>query len=288
MQPANKRAHFLAAIGLLLFIAAGCTSAFHVVNQVNDDSDSAGAGTTRPRIVKGATGHVGQFPHQALLFVRNAGGRIICGGTLLNNRWILTAAHCTLRASDIEVHLGARSYDNLAEPGRQVVDVLDIVVHHAYTPLFAANDVALLELARRVQLSDTVQAARLPHAHQRFVGEPVVASGWGLTERARDSFAKQLQFAALQVIENDVCRPLYNPLVVRESTVCARGWRGQSVCNGDSGGPLVLASDGRTLVGVTSFGHVSGCHQGQPQGFARVTSFLEWIRRHTRNLCVYE
>lgn len=262
---------------VLSYVAAGVHAAPYEANT-----------STSPRIVRGLTGHIGQFPHQALLFIRNDRGRIICGGTLLNNRWILTAAHCALRASDIEVHLGARSYDNLAEPGRQVVEVLDIVIHHAYTALFAANDVALLELAKRVHLGETVQAARLPPAHERFVGQPVVASGWGLTGRAADSFAKQLQFAALQAIDNEACRPLYNPLVVRDSTVCARGHRGQSVCNGDSGGPLVLASDGRTLVGVTSFGHVSGCHMGQPQGFARVTSYLEWIRRHTRNLCVYD
>lgn len=240
------------------------------------------------RIVKGHTGHVGQFPHQALLFIRNANGRIICGGTLLNNRWILTAAHCALRASDMEVHVGARSYDILSEVGRQVVEVLDIVIHHAYAPKFAANDVALLELAQKVQFGDTVQAARLPQPNEKFVGEPVVASGWGLTERALDSFPKQLQFAPLHVIANEKCRPLYNPFVVRDSTVCAHGLKGQSVCNGDSGGPLVLANDGRTLVGVTSFGHVSGCHTGQPQGFARVTSFLDWIRRHTRNLCAFE
>lgn len=272
----------LVGILVLLSVRSFCVCA---ADETDDDYQS---GATTARIVKGHTGHVGQFPHQALLFIRNANGRIICGGTLLNNRWILTAAHCAHRASDMEVHLGARSYDNLAEAGRQVVEVLDIVIHHAYAPVFAANDVALLELAQKVQISETVQAARLPPPYERFVGQAVVASGWGLTDRAQDSFAKQLQFAPLNVIDNEACRPMYNPFVVRDSTVCARGWKGQSVCNGDSGGPLVLAKDGRTLVGVTSFGHVSGCHTGQPQGFARVSSFLDWIRRHTRNLVDYE
>lgn len=266
---------------MISFLVCVCIVAVTGGRQTADDPSSA-------RIVKGHTGHLGQFPHQALLFVRGASGRSICGGSLLNNRWILTAAHCADRASEIEVHLGARSFDNRSEVGRQVIEVRDIVIHHAYTALYAANDVALLELAQPARMSDTVQAAQLPVARANFVGQPVVASGWGLTGRAADSFAKQLQFAPLQVIDNTACRPLYNPMVVRESTLCARGWKGQSVCNGDSGGPLVLASDSRTLVGVTSFGHVTGCHAGQPQGFARVTSFLDWIRRHTRNMSAFE
>lgn len=51
--------------------------------------------------------------------------------------------------------------------------------------------------------------------------------------------------------------------------------------SGDSGGPLVLKSDNRTLIGVTSFGHASGCDSGIPQAFTRVTSFLQWIGDNT-------
>lgn len=68
---------------------------------------------------------------------------------------------------------------------------------------------------------------------------------------------------------------------MRDTTICAQGNERESVCNGDSGGPLVLKSDNRTLIGVTSFGHISGCDRGIPQGFSRVTSYLKWIEETT-------
>jgi secreted trypsin-like serine protease len=67
---------------------------------------------------------------------------------------------------------------------------------------------------------------------------------------------------------------------VKKTNLCARGEEKESVCNGDSGGPLVLEGT-NTLVGVTSFGSNVGCEQGVPAGFTRVTSYLDWLAKHT-------
>lgn len=240
------------------------------------------------RIYDGLTAVPGQFPHQVLLFITCPKGRYMCGGTLLNNRWVLTAAHCARGASNIQVHVGATLYDDVNEKDRQIHStVLRIIVHSAYLSDVAANDLALVELTHPVQFGPTVHPAVLPDLDlvvQR--NEEVLVSGWGKISNGA-SHSQRLQFARLTVVSNAICRPLYNPFVVRDSTICAHGLKRESVCNGDSGGPMVLARDGRTLVGVTSFGHVRGCHTGMPSGFARVTSFLPWIRYSTNQMSSY-
>lgn len=240
------------------------------------------------RIYDGLTAVSGQFPHQVLLFITCPKGKYMCGGTLLNNRWVLTAAHCARGATNIQVHVGATLYDDVAERDRQVhTNVQRIIVHSAYIPEVAANDMALVELTHRVHFGPTVHPAVLPEPdlvlHRN---EEVLVSGWGKVSSGA-THATRLQFTRLNVVSNAICRPLYNPFVVRDSTLCAHGLNRQSVCNGDSGGPMVLARDGRTLVGVTSFGHVRGCHMGMPQGFSRVTSYLSWIRHSTNGLSSY-
>lgn len=92
--------------------------------------------------------------------------------------------------------------------------------------------------------------------------------------------APQLQWAPLEIITNSQCGRYYN-LVMAGTIICAQGQRKESVCYGDSGGPLILRSDNSTLIGVTSFGHNSGCNLGIPQGFTRITSFKRWIKQIT-------
>lgn len=85
----------------------------------------------------------------------------------------------------------------------------------------------------------------------------------------------------MHIIPNSECVRSYNSQIIRDTTICAKGNEKESVCNGDSGGPLVLKSDNRTLIGVTSFGRASGCDDGIPQGFSRITSYLQWIEEST-------
>uniref|UniRef100_A0A182R5K1 Peptidase S1 domain-containing protein n=1 Tax=Anopheles funestus TaxID=62324 RepID=A0A182R5K1_ANOFN len=232
------------------------------------------------RVVNGETAALGQFPYQVRLTLDVGNGqRAVCGGTLLNEEWVLTASHCVQLAKSVEVHLGAVDFDNQTNDGRQVLVSTEFFKHEKYNPLFLANDVALVKLPQKVEFSELVQPVQLPTGNSDYAGDGVVVSGWGLMENG-GQVAQKLQYATLQVVTNAECQKTFNPLVVRKTTLCARGDEKESPCNGDSGGPLVLSKD-KTLVGVVSFVHVKGCETGLPAGFARVTAFRDWVKKHT-------
>lgn len=243
------------------------------------------------RIYNGINSRPGQFPYQALLITQSDSGPSICGGSLLSDRWVLTAAHCVSLVNSIQVHLGATLYtaSRSAEPGRITTGVSRVIIHYHYNRNSITDDVALLSLSDRITFSNTIMPVLLPKTldTQVHAGQTVVASGWGVTSSAIGSSreaAQRLQYAQLQIIGNLECMRSYSFLSVRPTTLCAKGSQSQSVCSGDSGGPLVLHTDMRTLVGVTSFGHISGCHLGKPQGFMRVNLFVNWIILQTSNL----
>lgn len=90
-----------------------------------------------PRIVGGRDAVRGQFPYYVFLEIETPAQQVICGGSLIARRWILTAAHCVVGATSVQVYLGslkawAWDYD---EPGRQVINVTktnDIIMHPNY------------------------------------------------------------------------------------------------------------------------------------------------------------
>lgn len=243
------------------------------------------------RIVNGYVSAPGQFPHQALLIIyKNGGGSVLCGGSLLNNQWILTAAHCAINSKEFQVHLGALNIKNLSEPGRKLFKTKNYIVHENYNSYTAQNDIALVKLSERIEFTKTIQPVNLPNINSfdndddnnvdNYVGRNVIASGWGLEHTYNLNAAEKLHWAPLQIISNDECTRQYGSLVIHSTTICAEGNKQESVCNGDSGGPLILQDD-NTLIGVTSFGSIDGCDLGIPQGFSRITSYLKWISEHT-------
>ncbi|KAL1428867.1 hypothetical protein MTO96_016623 [Rhipicephalus appendiculatus] len=262
-----------------------------------------------PLIYNGNASDVGQWPWQAALSVRNpvsndsaAEWVLNCGGSLLSETWVVTAAHCvTYEASRVviprdilRVALGKHfRSDSKDDANVQVRQVAEIHVNFDYDPSTYDNDIALLQLDEAVELTPRVRPVCLPTDRSARVhlqeGKLGVATGWGLTESG--DYADVLSEAVLPVVANEKCQEAYEragvPLTVSEAMFCAGHANATSdACSGDSGGPMVFLDDAVTterrwiLEGVVSWGSPSGCAvANQYGGFTRVFAFLPWIKQ---------
>ena len=228
------------------------------------------------RIAGGNFTDYGQFPYQvAILTERFDGWTILCGGSILNKNWILTAAHCVVlkeNVKEISVIAGDVHIENPGEH-RQTRSVKEFVVPSQYDLKCYPHDIALL-LVPELQFDSFVGPISIA-SDEVARDTKCQISGWGRNERGEAS--ERLKWAEVRVISDEDCQQLYlNHLNVTTSRVCASGLG--SSCQGDSGGPLTCsepANKSSHLHGVTSFGG-KNCAQ-QPTIYTRVSSYKRWI-----------
>ncbi|XP_058124442.1 trypsin-3-like isoform X2 [Anopheles ziemanni] len=227
---------------------------------------------SRARIVGGLEIDVSETPYQVSLQYFKSHR---CGGSVLNSKWVLTAAHCTdsvLVPTALAVRLGSSRHAS----GGTVLRIANIFQHPKYDPETTDFDFALLELQGELSFSDVVQPVALPEQ-----GEPVedgtltTVSGWGNTQSAAESNAV-LRAANVPTVNQQECDLAYTAFGgITDHMLCA-GYKhgGKDACQGDSGGPLV--AEGK-LVGVVSWGY--GCAKpGYPGVYSRVASVRDWVR----------
>ncbi|XP_068098412.1 chymotrypsin-C-like [Hyperolius riggenbachi] len=237
------------------------------------------------RVVNGEDVVPHSWPWQISLQYQGASGNWghTCGGTLITDQWVLTAAHCISSGRVYRVLLGKHSLETADEPGSVVVGTEKIIVHEKWSSLLIRNDISLIKLAEPVPLSDQIQPACLPADGVLLANDfPCFVTGWGRLY-TNGPIADALQQALLPVVDQATCsRSDWWGFQATSSMVCAGGDGIVSACNGDSGGPLNCksASGAIEVHGIVSFGSGVSCnYEKKPTVFTRVSAYIDWINQ---------
>jgi len=238
------------------------------------------------RIISGKPAAPGQLPWQVAIFFRIGSSTYFCGGALICDRWVLTAAHCVKDANQFTLYLGFVNQSQATEPGRVVLETTEAYAHENYNSFTLNHDIALIKLRQKVNFTGRIQPIRLGSDYTG-VNINLTVSGWGKTSDQSNSISPVLNYVGLRSISNKDCEGIYGSQVVINSTICCRGNPEHSTCNGDSGGPLVQrnANGQYVHVGVVSFVASLGCSRGYPSGYVRSASYRDWIIKRINGTC---
>ena len=227
------------------------------------------------RIVGGVNTNISTVPWQISL--QTTGGSHFCGGSIIDDEWILTAAHCVHGSSAASMRIEAGI--TLLSANGQVRNVAQIYVAPGYDGNPAhGHDAALLRLSSPLTLGANVAVVELAtNADATYFapGDTGLVSGWG-TLSSGGSSPNNLQSVNVPIISNAQAAAAYGAGSVTFDQLAA-GVGGVDACQGDSGGPFVVTSpSGPLLAGVVSWG--IGCADANHPGmYARVESFTSWI-----------
>uniref|UniRef100_U3KM14 Peptidase S1 domain-containing protein n=1 Tax=Oryctolagus cuniculus TaxID=9986 RepID=U3KM14_RABIT len=234
------------------------------------------------RVVNGTEVEPHSKPWQAMVLYEEDGALyFICGGTLIDPLWVMTAGHCFPYTGTYWVLLGAHDITNLGDK-EQIIPGEKIIVHPDYddNDVSKGNDIALIKLSRSAEVTEEVQPACLaPRDYILPHGTECYITGWGTTSTG-GSVSNVLLKGLLPVVDYEHCtQPDWWGSTVKETMVCAGG-ENVAGCNGDSGGPLVcrIGKGCCKVYGVASFVSADGCDTPKkPTVFTRVSAFIDWI-----------
>uniref|UniRef100_A0A336LKX8 CSON006987 protein n=1 Tax=Culicoides sonorensis TaxID=179676 RepID=A0A336LKX8_CULSO len=233
------------------------------------------------RIIGGRTASLGQFPYQASLQrTRNSVIKHVCGGSVYNEKWIITAGHCI-------------AYFNTTTESRIVVGSVDLeiinptfyhvkkfIIHPKFDKNLKTNDIALVQTQNEIIFSVNVKPIPI---NLNYVKENIeaVTSGWGRVT-IQGGRTNILQYLNVTVMSNENCRKAHaiskRSKFIYDNVICTQNERNKKgTCNGDSGGPLVING---TLIGIVSWG--VRCAIGLPDVFTRISEHVSWIQATVR------
>ncbi|XP_026931442.1 trypsin-2 isoform X1 [Acinonyx jubatus] len=218
------------------------------------------------KIVGGFTCEENSIPYQVSL---NSGYHF-CGGSLISDQWVVSAAHCY--KSRIQVRLGEHNIEVL-EGDEQFINSAKVIRHPRFNSWTLDYDIMLIKLSSPAALTARVSTISLPSACAP-AGTQCLISGWGNTLSSGTNYPELLQCLDAPLLSQDQCKAAY-PGQITENMVCAGFLEGgKDSCQGDSGGPVVCGGE---LQGIVSWGY--GCAQkNKPGVYTKVCNFTDWIK----------
>ncbi|XP_013149151.1 PREDICTED: trypsin 5G1-like [Papilio polytes] len=246
----------------------------------------------------------GDFPHMGAVGWKAVRGTWIfkCGSTLISDKFLLTAAHCTRAArTDTKiadpvpkiVRLGETNILDENESGGIPMDVeiSRLIVHENYRSPSKYFDIALIELEESVLFTMKGHPACLFTNNVDDIDGTAFITGWGLIEADSVDINPKLQVAVVDLVDHERCDSMlkrkrnYRWRGLARHQLCAGVLKGGvDTCQGDSGGPLQMDIDMpfhsdwsmHFVAGITSFGY--GCARANtPSVYIKVSSFIDWI-----------
>ncbi|XP_070510021.1 CLIP domain-containing serine protease B4-like [Chironomus tepperi] len=260
------------------------------------------------RIVNGENTFIDDFPWYALIQYSKGIDKIghFCGGSLINDQYVLTAAHCKVIVRDnwkiSKVRLGEWDLrtnpdcdDGFCNEPYVDVPVAEIKIHPEYyfEGVAQYHDIALLKLDRKVEFNEWIKPICLPIDSRvrsmDFTSHSLEVAGYGLTENGVTSPIKKK--VELEGRTQAACQADYNKagVLISEKHICAGSNEGKDSCNGDSGSPLMKFGNfpnskfGHYVqVGLVSFGAKKCGTPESPGVYVRISEYMDWIIENTK------
>ncbi|KAG5896190.1 hypothetical protein JTB14_016964 [Gonioctena quinquepunctata] len=266
-------------------------------------SEECGWAESDNKIRNGKNARLKEFPWMVLLSYKTVNGpKFMCGGTIINEKYVLTAAHCIVNTSFplmMQVRVGEyniptktdcevndRGIRKCLDPVQDVA-IEEIIPHPQFTLDVIQNDIGLLRIAGINMSANNVQPICLPVNEN--TGNPKLNSatitGWGITDPNGDQGSPILQKVDVPIVTPEVCRNAYvmeSIVRITNKNICAGDREEKDSCKGDSGGPLQAAAyvnDASRYVqqGIVSYGHRHCGQKGYPAVYTKVSYYVKWI-----------
>uniref|UniRef100_A0A3Q4ADY0 Coagulation factor IX n=1 Tax=Mola mola TaxID=94237 RepID=A0A3Q4ADY0_MOLML len=235
----------------------------------------------RLRIVGGDVVIPGEIPWQTALIIRSS-GKVFCGGTILSDRWVITAAHCLLEVQGAFYIRAGEHTLNLHEDTEQNYEVLEQHIHPRYNSSISLynHDIALIYLKSPIAFSTTVRPICIgPRAFTEYLVKeysPATVSGWGRT-RFLGVTAETLQKVQVPFTDQTECK-LSSSSRITPFMFCAGYYdEAKDACQGDSGGPHTNSIHATWfLTGIVSWGEECA-KEGKYGVYTRMSLYYHWI-----------